>query len=165
MTGPDSPVHAVTAASATATFAFRAGLFLLLALGIIARPALSLAGELHGMAHAASASAHHDNHGHAPHGHAHDDATHDDAATHGPHDDAIAHAASHDHVHPGDGHDPDHAKGSHGLLHQADAGFPAGLPMSTGLPEAFGVPVMLPSSEWVSARPQHASTPFRPPIA
>lgn len=159
----------MTAASATATFACRAGLFLLLALGIVARPSLSLAGELHGMAHAAStghAHAHHDDHGHASHGHAHHDVAHDDTTAHDP---AVASAggaaAPHDHAHPGDGHDPDHAKGSHGLLHQTDAGFPAGLPTVGGLPDAFGVPVMLPSSEWVSVRPQHASTPFRPPIA
>lgn len=172
----------MTAASATATFAFRASLCLLLALGIIARPALSLASELHGMAHAASAGhahAHHDDHDPHVHDGAHDDAPHghgqhvDDRAPrdHRTHDHpaqvagAPAHAAPGDHAHPAAGHDPDHATGSHGLLHHADAGFPAGLPMSHMLPEAFGAPVMLLSGEWVSVRPQHAPTHFRPPIA
>lgn len=211
----------MTASTATATFALRAGMLMLLVLGIVVRPALGLVGELHAMEHAAGAGSaahghahdmhrphaqagHHRAHAvhddHPPAGHAHDDHVHagdgmgvasahvdadtdtntDSNADTDPHAaiDPAAVASAHGHGHhddgdrahahaglAGDGHDPDHARGSHGLLHQADVGCSAGMLVAYGLPEAFGFAVMLPSSAWVSAPPQRSTSPFRPPIA
>lgn len=174
----------MTVPTATATSVFRIGLLVLLAVGIVIRPMLALAGELHAIEHVAADGGH--AHPHAA-GHAHDapaaqgEAHAHDVATHSH---AGAHAHAHGHVdlkdapgvahvqadgdspHAADGADPDHARGPHGLLHHhADAGCSAAVPTPVRVPDAFGIAVMLPSSAWVSAPPQRASSPFRPPIA
>jgi len=171
----------VTVPSATATFVFRVGLLVLLVVGIVIRPTLALAGELHAIEHAAAdgghGHAHVTGHAHAPavqdEAYAHDAAAHSHAGAHahehadpeGARDLVDVHADS-DSMHAADDADPDHARGPHGLLHHhADAGCSAAVPAPVRVPDAFGIAVMLPSSAWASAPPQRASSPFRPPIA
>ena len=113
----------------------RAGLLVLLVLGLVAKPVLNQIGDLHSVEHAVLADADADGHGH-DHGDDHDDE-------------------------PGQ----DHANGAHGLMHQANMGaFSDLLPTLALLPRPV-FPTVLPVPDLPSAPRQFAATPFRPPIA
>lgn len=171
----------MTFLAATATTLLRTGLFLLLVLGVVARPALNHIGELHGLEHAAAAAHHHDgDHGHrhadgaghapahAVHAHAHDAGRGNEhageegmALADTGHAHARGHAEGH---HPGHSHGHGHVQGSHSLLHQVDAGASVGILPSLYLPDAFG-PALMPLSPVTATAPSgHRSSPFRPPI-
>lgn len=114
----------------------RATLLAMLVLGVMVRPTLNLVGELHAVQHAALAAA--GDLDHQDDGEEHDESGH---------------------------HDGDHAQGSHGLLHQADAGTAASIWTSV-----TAMPTIPPSSLMVMSRyaelpPQSIGSPFRPPIA
>ena len=111
----------MTVSSATATFALRTGMLMLLVLGIVVRPALGLAGELHAMEHAAgmAGGGHGHSHAAAQQGHAvahardahaadvYDDDVghaHADAPLAGTNDAAHDHGDHHQHGHDGDRH-------------------------------------------------------------
>lgn len=83
----------MTVSSATATFALRAGMLMLLVLGIVVRPALGLAGELHAMEHAAGMAG-------GGHGHSHAAAQQEHAVAHA----SGTHAADVHHVDVGHAH-------------------------------------------------------------
>jgi hypothetical protein len=79
-------------------------------------------------------------------------------------------AAEHGHAHPGDDshvsdHDSDHTKGTHGLLHQADAGAAAGILIDFGVSALHMPKAKAPSLEFLAEPRRLPSTPFRPPIA
>jgi hypothetical protein len=177
-------LSSVSALIAHANRGLRTVLVLMLAFGVLIRPALNQIGELHGLEHAVAASrghahaaqpeaghphvaAHAHGHGHA-HGHHH----------HHPHDaDEVGpvladhHGKPHVH-HLGHDHDPrhegghGHAKGSHNLMHLLDCVSSAEVPPATlGLPQVFTIAAVLPPVPWVSTPRGRLSSPFRPPIA
>ncbi|MFP5373942.1 MAG: hypothetical protein ACLGHW_03460 [Gammaproteobacteria bacterium] len=113
---------------------------LLLALGMVVNPVLAAVGELHGMEHAAMASAE-DMHEHA---HASDSQPHD---------------------HHGGGDDSDHASGGHGLLHQVgSASDPLpDIALDISVQSASGP--LLPESGQSHLPGDSPNLPFRPPIA
>lgn len=129
----------MTVSSATATFALRAGMLMLLVLGIVVRPALGLAGELHAMEHAAGMAG--GGHGHpnaaAQQGHAvahagdaHAAGVHDadvghahaDAPLAGANDAAHDHGDHYQHGHDGDRHASDAVADVSGDARHADHG-------------------------------------------
>jgi ABC-type nickel/cobalt efflux system permease component RcnA len=79
-------------------------------------------------------------------------------------------AAEHGHDHPGDDahgadHDSDHAKGTHGLLHQADAGAANGILIAFWVSALYLPKTQVPALESLAEPRRLPSTPFRPPIA
>jgi hypothetical protein len=113
---------------------------LLLALGMVVNPVLAAVGELHGMEHAAMASAE-DMHDHA---HGSDSQPQD---------------------HHGGGDDSDHASGGHGLLHQAGSASDPLPDIALGISVASASGPLLPESGRSHLPGDSPDLPFRPPIA
>jgi len=130
-------------------------MLLLLMLGIIVRPVLGMAGELHQARHVLATGCSVDVHTHA--------------VSHLQHDSSQSgcHFMDEDGLTPATDDPPvaDKADGGHAvLLHQADVGSLAVLPSLAYVPDTFILALMPPSGASVGILPPPASSLFRPPI-
>jgi len=132
-------------------------MLLLLMLGIVVRPVLGMAGELHQAQHALATGCSTHIHTHMGSHHQHDSSQ---SGCHFMDEDGLTPAADD----PPEA-DKAEADGRHAaLLHQADVGFVAALPSLPYVPDTFILALMPPSGTWTGVLPQPASSPFRPPI-
>jgi len=130
-------------------------MLLLLMLGIIVRPVLGMAGELHQAQHALAMGCSVYVHTHAVSHHQHDSSQ---SGCHFMDEDGLTPATD-------DPPDADKADGRHAaLLHQADVGSVAALPSLPHVPDTFILALMPPSGAWIGVLPPPASSLFRPPI-
>jgi len=130
-------------------------MLLLIMLGCIVRPMLGLAGELHLVQHALAVGCDVQEHTRAI-SHQH---TGSQTGCHFMDEDGMVPVM-------GDASGPDAVDAGHAaLLHQAEVGFVAALPVLPYVPDTFALALAPPSITRTGILPQPVSSPFRPPIA